>query len=140
MLLSQTCKYAIRAALHLAQHDATPLLSRDIARALDVPEHFLAKVLQDLARARLLHSTKGRGGGFRLAQPASDIKLLEIVQAIEGPYFGDGCVLGLPECSNENACPLHYQWVEVKTSILQLLAQKSLGELVAEQSPTQRKK
>lgn len=132
MLLSQACKYAIRAALYLAQHDEESLLSRDIAHALDIPEHFLAKVLQDLARARLLRSAKGRGGGFRLGRPAGDIKLVEIVQAIEGVYFGDGCVLGLPECSDENACPLHSQWSDVKTSILQMLEQKSLEELAAE--------
>ncbi len=132
MLLSQACKYAIRAALHLAKHDEELLLSRDIAHTLDIPEHFLAKVLQDLARARLLHSAKGRGGGFKLGRPADDIRLSEIVQAIEGLYFGDGCVLGLPECSDENACPLHSQWSGVKTSILEMLEQKTLGELAAE--------
>ena len=132
MLISQACKYGIRAVLYLAQHDPGPLLSRDIAKALTIPEHFLAKILQDLSKAKLLHSSKGRGGGFRLARPARDIKLLEIVQAIDGQHFGEECVLGLPACSGTSPCALHSRWAFIKRDILQMMTAQSIEGLAHE--------
>ena len=135
MIMSQACKYGLRAMVHLAQHSDDSLLSRDIAKELHIPEHFLAKILQDLSKNKLLQSFKGRGGGFRLARPADDIKLLEVVEAIDGPQFGQGCLLGLPECSDSVPCPLHYQWGEIKNSILQMLTNTSIKHVLEESFP-----
>jgi Rrf2 family protein len=131
MILSQACKYGLRALLYLAQQEETPCLSRDIARQLQIPEHFLAKVLQDLSRNGLLHSFKGRGGGFKLAHPPDQLTLLEIVRAIDGPRFGQGCLLGLPNCGEDNPCPLHSQWAEHKARLLDMLQKNTLGQVVA---------
>ncbi len=135
MIMSQACKYGLRAMVHLAQHSGDPLLSRDIAKELNIPEHFLAKILQDLSKNKLLQSFKGRGGGFKLARTAEEIKLLEVVEAIDGPQFGQGCLLGLPECSDEAPCPLHYQWGEIKNSILQMLTKTSIKHVLEESFP-----
>jgi Rrf2 family protein len=62
-----------------------PVPSHDVARAIGAPEKFLLKILKPLASARLLHSVKGPRGGYRLARPAKDITLLEIVEAVDGP-------------------------------------------------------
>ena len=132
MLVSQACKYGIRACLYLAQHNNGPLLSREIAHALNIPEHFLAKILQDLSKHRLLHSAKGRGGGFRLARPAGQIKLLEVVEAIDGTDCADECILGLPACSETAPCALHSRWAGIKQEILELLYQQSIEELASE--------
>ena len=134
MILSQAAKYGIRAVLYLAQNDPGPLLSRDIATALDIPAPFLARILQDLAKNNLLSSFKGRGGGFKLARPADAIKLLDVVQAIEGRQFGEGCVLGLGECLETNHCPLHYKWTDIKEDILGMMREKSVKELLEEAS------
>ena len=138
MLLSQTSKYAVRAVLHLAQNDGHPWLSRDIARVLDIPEHFLAKIMQNLSKSGLLHSAKGRGGGFRLAKPAGEIQLLEVVRAIDGSHFGEACILGLPECSEENPCPLHNRWSDIKEEILCMLGAKNVVELAETSIPSSR--
>ena len=130
MILSRACKYGLQAVLHLARYDDRPVLSKEIAQALDIPQHFLAKILQDLARHGLLQSFKGRGGGFKLARPANKIKLLEVVETIEGGDFDDGCVLGLRECSDEQACPVHYQWKEIKNQILGMLTEKDVKGLL----------
>jgi Rrf2 family transcriptional regulator, iron-sulfur cluster assembly transcription factor len=130
MIISQACKYGLRAMVYLAEHGDNPVLSRDIARELTIPEHFLAKILQDLSRNRLLNSFKGRGGGFRLARPASQLKLIEVIEAIDGPEFGQGCLLGLPECSDETPCPLHYQWSDIKSTILHMLDRTSIQHVV----------
>lgn len=135
MIISQACKYGIRAMVYLAEHVSEPRLSRDIAHALHVPEYFLAKILQDLSRNRLLESFKGRGGGFRLGRPADRIKLLEVVEAIDGPQFGQGCLLGLPVCSDAAPCPLHYQWSGIRSTILQMLEQTTIQHAVDKSFP-----
>ena len=76
-MLSQACKYAIRAVLYLAQRGGKdPLLCKEIASELDVPEQFLAKIMQDLVRHKLLVSFKGRRGGFNLLRSTRQISLL----------------------------------------------------------------
>ncbi len=129
MILSQASKYALRAAIHLARHGEQPQLSRDIATAIDVPGQYLAKILQDLARHGVLTSAKGRGGGFRLSRSPKDLELLTVVRAIEGQHFGEGCVLGLPECTPDDPCPLHDQWGAIRDALLQMLQQTSLSDL-----------
>ena len=99
---------------------------------LDIPPFFLAKILQDLSRRGLLLSYKGRGGGFTLARPAGNIRLIDVVEAIEGTGFSDECVLGLPDCSDESACAVHAKWKLAKAEILSMLGEKSVKELVSE--------
>ncbi len=129
MFLSQSAKYALRASIYLAENGDGPHLSRDIAEALDVPAQYLAKILQDLARNGLLVSAKGRGGGFRLALPPSQIELLRVVRAIEGDRFGEGCALGLPDCSETSPCALHVAWKRLKGDVIGMLENTHLSEL-----------
>ena len=129
MLLSQSAKYALRAAIFLAENGGGPHLSRDIAEALEVPAQYLAKILQDLARSGLLISAKGRGGGFRLALRPSQIELFQVVRAIEGEHYGEGCALGLPDCSEEAPCALHVAWKRLRGDFLAMLQNTHLSEL-----------
>ncbi len=129
MFLSQSAKYALRATIYLAENGVGPHLSRDIAEALNVPSQYLAKILQDLARNGLLISAKGRGGGFRLALPPAQIELLSVVRAIEGERFGEGCALGLPDCSEEAPCALHSAWKRLRGDLLGMLQSTHLSEL-----------
>jgi len=73
--------------------------NKDIAASLGVSEHHLAKVHQRLVAAGIARAVRGPSGGFRLARPASEITLLEIVEAVEGPFRPDQCLLGRPACS-----------------------------------------
>ncbi|MCB0569855.1 MAG: Rrf2 family transcriptional regulator, partial [Phaeodactylibacter sp.] len=110
-MFSKACKYAIRAALYLAVHaeSGQKLGVKDIATALDVPQHFLAKILQQLSRNHLISSTKGPSGGFFLDEQNMEVTLRQIVECIDGPDMFTSCILGLPVCSSENPCPLHIQ-------------------------------
>lgn len=134
VFLSQASKYGLRAVLYLAKNDAHPSQRNEIAEALQIPTHFLAKLLQNLSKRGLLVSTKGPGGGFKLARPADQISLADVVRAIEGDQFGEGCVLGLPECSNERPCPLHSRWSAIKEDIFSMLGDESLTQLSEEMS------
>jgi Rrf2 family protein len=140
-MFSQATKYCIRAVLYLAeQGNDQPVMSRQIAKALQVPEPFLAKILQQLSKRGLLRSFKGRGGGFVLARPAREIYLAEVVEAVEGPSFGEGCILGLAECSAESPCHLHDQWSRFKGEISEVLGRQNIEEVLKKALSRNRKK
>ena len=130
-MLTQGTKYAIRACIYLAGRGDEAVLSREIAAAVDVPGQYLAKVLQGLARAGILASTKGRGGGFRLAVPAAEVSLLRIVRAVEPGNQQERCVLGLPTCSDRHACALHDRWKGPRSTFLTALEETHLTDVRA---------
>ena len=88
MIYSKTGEYAIRAILYLARYPKDKLaMSAEIAKTEDIPSHYLAKILQRMAKYGFVDSFKGRGGGFRITQLALDSSILEIVERIEGPVI-----------------------------------------------------
>jgi Rrf2 family protein len=90
MKLSRASGYAVCALVYLARKGpGGPVTSEAIARAEGLPERFLLKLLVALVRAGTLSATKGPHGGYRLAKPARDVSLLEIVEAVDGPVRGD---------------------------------------------------
>jgi Rrf2 family protein len=89
MKLTQASRYAIHALAYMAtQKHNRPIASHHIAQEQGIPELFLLKVLHPLVSARVLQSIKGPNGGYRLARPAADISLLEVVEAVDGPMRG----------------------------------------------------
>ena len=133
MIYSRACELGIQAMLYLAmQPEGRPALVRDIAHDLSIPTPYLAKIMQTLSRARLVQSQKGPGGGLWLARPARQIRLLDVVAAVDTMTGFDRCVLGLAECSDENWCPAHPYWSTIKQQILDLLQSKTIGELARE--------
>src|SRR5262245_60645596 len=91
--LTRRGDYAIRAALLLAQMGDETISSSAIARATDIPERFVGQVMGDLVRAGLVTASIGRRGGYHLAQPAQEISLLQIVEAVEGDTRRRTCIL-----------------------------------------------
>lgn len=104
-MLSQTAEYALRAMVHLAMRD-TLATTVDIAESTKVPAGYLSKVMQALARADLVISQRGLGGGFSLARPADQINALEVINAVDPIRRIERCPLGLDE-HQEQLCPLH---------------------------------
>ena len=89
MRLTRASSYALHAVVHMAaQKQNKPMASHHIAKARGIPERFLLKVLKPLVSARVLHSIKGPNGGYRLARAASDLTMLEVVEAVDGPIRG----------------------------------------------------
>ena len=133
MIYTKTGEYAIRAILFLArQPKGTLVMSSDIAEKEDIPSHYLAKILQRMAKFGYVDSYKGRGGGFKITKEALDSSILEIVERIEGPVITLKCVTGLKECSDEFPCPLHEEWSELRDRIYNLISGKSVGEVASE--------
>ena len=129
-MFSQTTEYAIRAAIEMARdHEGRLVLASDLAKSLAVPQHYLAKILQQLVRARVLQSTRGRLGGFSLMRPAEEITLREVVEPFEDLKKKEECLLGQALCNDERACPMHEFWKVVRTRYLDELDEKTLKDL-----------
>lgn len=133
IMFTRGCEYALQAMLYLAsQPSDRPIFQRDISQALNIPPHFLGKVLQMLSRNRLVISQKGKSGGFILGKSSENITPFDIILAIDGPVFLDGCFMGFPGCSDDAPCPVHSQWKRLKDDITDMLKNKSIAQLSKE--------
>jgi Rrf2 family protein len=130
MIYSRSSEYAIRAFVHLAQvPDGRYAMVKNIAESEDIPAHFLAKILQQLARKGLLRSSKGPTGGFALRVDAGDIRLLDIVEALDGLAPYQQCASGLAECNDDMPCSMHDSWVALRSRIMDYLGKNSIADL-----------
>lgn len=92
VIFSKKCEYGMQAILYLAAQEKNTLVSaEEISRVLKIPREFISKILQSLRDSGLISSTKGKSGGFSLAKPASRIKLIDVVAAIDGLEMFDTC-------------------------------------------------
>lgn len=130
MIYSKPCMHGLRAMIHIATcQSETPVRGEDIARDAGLPQPFLSKILKTLASKGILHSVRGPGGGFRLARPANEVTLLDVVEAIDGTTQFDGCALGWKACADEDPCPLHNSWKQIRTDLKAYLARTTVAEL-----------
>ncbi|MBI5217027.1 MAG: Rrf2 family transcriptional regulator [Ignavibacteriae bacterium] len=130
VLFSKSCEYAFQAVLYLAKtKNGKPIHLLDVASSLRIPYHFLSKVLQVLARHEIVASYKGQNGGFDLGRNATQIKLIDIVRAIDGEAFLSHCVMGFPSCGDEKPCPVHTDWKDAKGIIFKMLNEKTIEDL-----------
>lgn len=131
-MLSNTCKYAIRAVLYLAVNckDGNYIGIKEISKELDIPTPFLGKILQTLARHKILSSTKGPHGGFRLGTSKGDILLMDIVEIIDGMDSFHKCVIGIKYCSEQvNPCAVHNRYAELREEIRKIFEVETIGHL-----------
>ena len=127
MIYSNACSYAIRAMSRLALVSPEGyVLLDELCEGTDLPRHFVAKIFQDLVRARLLVSAKGRGGGFALARPPSEISILDIVKAVDGAEDLSHCVVGMAQCDDKQPCPQHDQWKSFRVTLHRFLTDTNL--------------
>lgn len=137
MIRTDSGKYAIRAMAYIAAREtpSEPVSAAEVAEAESIPPYYLAKVLQDLARAGILESVRGRGGGFRMVRDAEEIQVLEVLSAVEDiSRLTTECVLGLDECSDEVSCPMHNTWKAFRERLLSRLEALTVADLVVELS------
>lgn len=133
-MFSKACKYAIRALIYLASKSEAPekIGLREIAAEIDSPEAFTAKIMQILSKQSLVNSTKGPHGGFYLDPAAADVKLIQVVKAIDGTQSITGCGLGLDSCSDEHPCPIHHEFAAIRNALANLLEEQTIQHLAKE--------
>ena len=132
MIYSRSAEYAIRAFVYLADvPEGKYAMVKNIAEQSDIPTHFLAKILQQLARKGFLRSSKGPTGGFTLRRPADDISLLELVDSIDGLSEYERCPSGMTECNDEAQCGMHESWKELRSRIMGYLEDTTIADVAA---------
>jgi Rrf2 family protein len=131
-VLSGTAEYALRAVVYIARRGAdVPVQADELAEAVDVPRNYLGKVLHQLVRSRILRSTRGKNGGFRLARAPRDLTLLEIASLFDRIEGRRRCLLGRPECSDVHPCPVHHRWRETSELISRFFRETTLADVIA---------
>lgn len=130
-MFSKTCEYAIRALIYIAQQtkDGSRISIKFIAKGIDSPEYFIAKILQDLSRKGFVQSAKGPNGGFYLNKQNLQTPISEIIKEIDGNKLFEGCALGLKECSSEHPCPIHHQYKPIKERISHILETSIISDM-----------
>ena len=116
MTVTKSTRYALYAAAEMAMAADAMVTVAAVAKRYGIPEGALAKVFQQLVRAGLASGTRGIGGGYRLARPASKITVLEVLHVFERPRAAGACLLhdGPGEsCPKTSACSLHWLFTEV---------------------------
>jgi Rrf2 family protein len=121
-------KYALRAAAALV-NAGEPLSISELAERTQAPAPMLAKVLYRLSRHRIVVGRPGPGGGYVLAKPAEEVRLSTLVELTEGSDFGLACLFGLPQCSDENPCPLHPVWGRLRQGLFDMIENHTVADL-----------
>jgi len=131
-MFSKACEYGIRASIYIALQSMVGKRTslKEIAKEIDSPVAFTAKILHQLAKADVLDSTKGPAGGFSIEKSRIDkIMLKDIVFAIDGNGIFEGCGMGLKQCNSERPCPLHEKFLAVRDQLIHMVEYTSLFEL-----------
>lgn len=133
LIFSREAEYAIQALIYLAKKEPDKWVSiTEIANNLQIPKHYLGKILQKLVQKKLLLSRKGISGGFNLWKDPINISLYDIVEAIDGDDYRTGCVIGFPDCSHTNPCPIHDKWKILRDEFVKMIKNKNLNQLAFE--------
>lgn len=132
-MLTQTAEYALRVLTYLAaQPSRDAVRARDLAEATEIPLAYLSKILRRLVEAGLLHSQKGHGGGFRFARPLSEIRFIDVLDAVNFDVEPTACAFGWDQCSTTDPCPLHPFWSDLKEQFAQWARRYTLADVPLE--------
>ncbi len=130
-MISQTAEYALRAVVFLGSQAGRPATTHRIAADTKVPAGYLAKVLQALGKAGLVHAQRGLHGGYALTRPLDELTVLEVVNAVDPLQRIHHCPLGLAE-HRGNLCSLHRRLDQGIALIESFFEQTTVGQLLAE--------
>jgi Rrf2 family transcriptional regulator, iron-sulfur cluster assembly transcription factor len=136
MHLTMAGEYAIRTMMDLSARPFGATVSIPaVAAQWDIPESYLRKISAQLAKARLLTTHRGVGGGLSLARPAEEITLLDVMEAVEGPLSLNRCLIDTRACSRTERCAVHRLWAEGQEKLKETLRGRSLAELAQRTGP-----
>lgn len=132
MQITRQADYALRAMLYLTRHEVDKnAATNKIAETQKIPPSFLAKIISQLSIAGLIQTSRGARGGVKLARPAEQISLLEVVEAIDGQIALNECVLDKDVCTFGEKCPIHTVWCESQTELVNRLRATTFASFVA---------
>jgi Rrf2 family protein len=130
-MISNSSKYAIKAVLFLAVNSSeeNKIMVKDIAEPINVPQPYIAKLLQELAKQKLISSMRGPKGGFFLSEIDKTGNIMDIVSVIEGERKLKACLLSLESCNEHNPCPVHHLVNKSRNILIKNLKQQTINDL-----------
>ena len=134
--ISRKIDYGLRAMIYLASIPSDSVIPfREIARQMDVPEDFLAKILKTLVDQGLVRSTRGPHGGYALARNAAEVSFLDVIEAVEGPVALNVCLDGEDACGHSTSCTMVQVWRQGQERMLDVYRHARLADLAFKPSP-----
>ena len=134
-MFSKACEYGLRASIFIAQQSQLrrKVSLKDVADAIESPEAYTSKILQQLSKNNIIRSDKGPSGGFSMSSSQLDnLKLSDVVFAIDGDDVYIGCGLGLKTCSEVKPCPVHHQFKIIRDKLKSMLENTYINSLAKE--------
>ena len=130
-MFSNSSKYAIKAVLFLALNSSeeNKIMVKDIAGPINVPQAYIAKLLQELSRQNIISSARGPKGGFYLSEQDRKLPIKRIINVIDGENRISSCLLSLESCNDDKPCPLHKMAFPLRTKLIDSLENKTICDL-----------
>jgi Rrf2 family protein len=134
MMLSNSSKYALKAVLYLALHtdENNKMMVKDISERINVPKAYIAKLLQELSKRKIISSTKGPKGGFYLNPSNRNETIIQIIEVIDGKKKMESCLLGLEDCNEQKPCPIHRLISPSRSKMIALLETKTINDMATD--------
>ena len=129
MRLSKTSEYALRILSFMAKEPKALYSAKSLVESLHISDKYLRKLMTILSKAGFIKSIQGRVGGYSFNKDIKKIYLSDIINTVEGMDKYKQCVLGFDNCSDDNPCVMHSTWVEVRTTFVKAVENKSLADL-----------
>lgn len=130
-MFNKETEYALRGMVYIKLQNLKERRpgTAEVAKEIEAPPFFTAKILQRLVRVGFLESLKGKGGGFFFDPDKPDLPLVKLISGIEGDKSFSGCGFGLKYCDENNPCPLHEKYAPIRESINNLLSDETVQSL-----------
>ena len=130
-MFNKETEYALRGLVYIKLQNLKERRpgTAEVAKEIEAPPFFIAKILQRLVRFGFLESLKGKGGGFYFDKNKPDLPLIKLITAIEGDRSFSGCGFGLKLCDENNPCPLHEKYAPIRESINNLVSEETVQSL-----------
>ena len=135
MRLTRAGEYAVRCILFLAGNGQGMVVGRlEIAKAMEIPEQFLGKIAQQLARSGFIEIVQGAKGGYRLLLPPEKLTLLDVVEAVTGEIFLNDCVMRPDSCFRSPTCSIHRIWEKARGQLRETLKEATFAKMLKDET------
>jgi Rrf2 family protein len=130
-MFNKETEYALRGLVYIKLQNLKGRRpgTSEVAKEIEAPHFFTAKILQRLVRSGFLRSLKGKGGGFFFDTDKPSLQIINLISAIEGNKSFSGCSFGLKQCDPDNPCPLHEKYVPIKEALNKLITEETVQSL-----------
>jgi Rrf2 family transcriptional regulator, iron-sulfur cluster assembly transcription factor len=135
MRITRAGEYAVRCILYMTAREKGLVIGRkEISESMDIPEQFLGKIAQQLARAGIMEIIQGAKGGYRLLKRPKEITLLDVVETVTGEIYLNDCLMNPGICSKSSSCTVNAVWEKAREQLRATLRAATFERLLKEES------